>query len=464
MGFYVIISSIIFPLNKMNEKNSPNKLGTEKIGKLLWEFSVPAIITTTATSLYNIIDRIFIGQGVGPMAIAGLALTFPLMNLAAAFGSLVGIGAATMVSIRLGQKDIDGATNTLGNSVFLNIVIGIIYTVVMLIFLEPILFYFGASNETMPYAKDFMRIILAGNIFTHLYLGLNNIIRASGYPKKAMIVTLLTIAMNIILAPVFIFGLGWGIKGAALATVCAQFTGTLWAVVHFSNKKSYVRFMRGHFKPKLKIISDIFSIGMSNFIMFVSMSIVIVVMNMILEKYGGDFAIGAFGIVSAIQGLFAMIVLGFNQGMQPIAGYNFGAQQFDRVKTVFRKTVIAGIAVTSFGFLVSQIFPGMIASAFTSDDKMIKLTSTGLHLIFAVYPIVGFQMVTSNLFQSIGYARVSIILSLSRQVIFFLPALLILSNMFQLNGAWLATPVADILSTLLTFFILKDQMRKIGRN
>ncbi len=448
----------------MNEKNSPNKLETEKIGKLLLEFSVPAIVTTTATSLYNIIDRIFIGQGVGPMAIAGLALTFPLMNLAAAFGSLVGAGASTMVSIRLGQKDKDGATNILGNSVFLNVVIGIIYTVVMISFLEPILYFFGASDQTLPYAKDFMQIILIGNIFTHLYMGLNNIIRASGYPRKSMTVTLITIGVNIILAPLFIFGFRWGIRGAALATVCAQFTGTLWAIIHFCSKSSYVRFMSGHFKPKIKIILDIFSIGMSTFIMFISLSLVIIIMNMTLEKYGGDYAIGAFGIVSAIQGLFAMIVLGFNQGMQPIAGYNFGAQQIDRVKLVFRKTVIAGIAVTTFGFLVSQIFPGMIASAFTSDDKMIKLTSTGLHLIFAVYPIVGFQMVTSNLFQSIGYARVSIILSLSRQVIFFLPTLIILSNLFQLNGAWLATPVADILSTLLTYFILKDQMKKIGRN
>ncbi len=448
----------------MNDKSSPNKLETEKIGKLLWEFSVPAIITTTATSLYNIIDRIFIGQGVGPMAIAGLALTFPLMNLAAAFGSLVGAGASTMVSIRLGQKDKDGATNILGNSVFLNVVIGIIYTVVMISFLEPILYFFGASNQTLPYAKDFMQIILLGNIFTHLYMGLNNIIRASGYPRKSMAVTLITIGVNIILAPLFIFGFRWGIRGAALATVCAQFTGTLWAIIHFCSKSSYVRFMSGHFKPKIKIILDIFSIGMSTFIMFISLSLVIIVMNMILEKYGGDFAIGAFGIVSAIQGLFAMIVLGFNQGMQPIAGYNYGAKQYERVKIVFKKTIFAGISVTSFGFIISQLFPDLIASVFTNDWKLIELTSTGLHLIFAVYPIVGFQMVTSNFFQSIGYARVSIILSLSRQVIFFLPALIILSNLFQLNGAWLATPAADILSTLLAYFILNDQMRKIGRN
>ncbi len=446
----------------MSDENSPNKLGTEKIGKLLWEFSVPAIITTTATSLYNIIDRIFIGHGVGPMAIAGLALTFPLMNLAAAFGSLVGTGAATMVSIRLGQKDKDGATNILGNSVFLNFVIGIIYTIVMLTLLEPILYFFGASKETLPYAKDFMQIILAGNIFTHLYMGLNNIIRASGYPKKSMVVTLLTIGVNIILAPLFIFAFKWGISGAAFATVCAQFTGTLWAVIHFSRKNSYVRFRRGHFKPKVKIILDIFSIGMSTFIMFISLSLVIIVMNMILEKYGGDFAIGAFGIVSAVQGLFAMIVLGFNQGMQPIAGYNYGAKQFERVKMVFRKTIIAGISVTSFGFIISQLFPYFIASAFTSDRNLIELTSTGLHLIFAVYPIVGFQMVTSNFFQLIGHARVSIILSLSRQVIFFLPALIILSHLFQLNGAWLATPAADILSTLLAYFILKHQIKKIG--
>lgn len=449
-------------MNNISDKNSPNKLETEKIGKLLWEFSVPAIITTTATSLYNIIDRVFIGQGVGPMAIAGLALTLPLMNLAAAFGSLVGSGAATMVSIRLGQKDKDGATNILGNSVFLNVVIGIIFTIVMFLFLDPVLYFFGASKETLPYAKDFMQIILLGNIFTHLYMGLNNIMRASGYPRQSMITTLLTIGINIILAPLFIFEFKWGIKGAALATVCAQVFGTVWAVIHFCKKSSYVRFMKGHFKPKIKIIYDIFSIGMSNFIMFISMSLVIIIMNMILEKYGGDFAIGAFGIISGIQGLFAMIVLGFNQGMQPIAGYNYGAKQFDRVKSVFKKTVLAGIIVTCFGFLISEIFPHYIASAFTSNQNLIEVTITGLRLIFAVFPIVGFQMVTSNFFQSIGYARISIILSLSRQVIFFLPSLIILSYFFQLNGAWLATPAADILSTLLAYFILKHQMKKIG--
>ena len=446
----------------MPDQSSPHVLGTEKIIKLLFEYSIPAIIATTTSSLYNIIDRIFIGHGVGPLAISGLALTFPLMNLSAAFGSLVGAGASTMVSIRLGEKDKQGATHILGNAFFLNVVVGIVFAIVMISFLDPILFIFGASKDTLPYAKEFMQIILGGTIFTHLYLGLNSIMRASGYPRQAMVTTLLTVVINLGLAPLFIFGFKWGIRGAAIATVCAQIFGTVWVIIHFTRKSSYVRFLKGYFRPRLKIIRDIFSIGMSTFIMFTCASLIVIIMNIKLAKYGGDFAIGAYGIIASFANLFVMIVLGFNQGMQPIAGYNFGARQFNRVKEVFRNTVIAGVCVTSFGFLLIQLFPEMLASAFTSNKELIKIATTGMHFSFALFPIVGFQMVTSSFFQSIGYAKISIVLSLSRQVIFLIPALLILPGIFGLNGAWIAVPSADIFASALTYFVLHRQLKKMN--
>ena len=331
-----------------------HELGSEKIGKLLVSYSVPAITATAAASLYNIIDRVFIGQGVGPMAISGLALTYPLMNITAAFGSLVGVGAGTMVSIRLGRYDRKGATMFLGNAVMLNLVLSVSVAVTTLVFLKPILFALGASEETYPFARDFMQVILAGNIFTHLYLGLNNIMRASGYPGKAMITTLMTVAVNLLLAPLFIFVFDWGIRGAAFATVVAQMTGTVWVVNHFLRAKSFVHFLPGYFKLKKLIISDIFSIGMSNFIMLLTASMVNLIMNLSLKKYGGDFAIGAFGIIVSIATLIIMIVFGFNQGMQPIVGYNYGAGKMQRVLQTYRYTLIAGICVTTTGFLLVQ--------------------------------------------------------------------------------------------------------------
>ncbi|MCK9616743.1 MAG: MATE family efflux transporter [Lentimicrobiaceae bacterium] len=445
----------------MPDKNSPNILGTEKIGRLLMKYSIPAIIATAASSLYNIIDRIFIGHGVGPMAISGLALTFPLMNLAAAFGSLIGVGAATMVSIRLGQRNREGATAFLCNAFILNIIISIVYAVVMFIFLDDVLYAFGASKVTLPYARNFMQIILAGNIFTHLYFGLNNIMRASGYPTKAMITTLLTVAVNLVLAPLFIFVFKWGIRGAATATVCAQMVGTAWVFIHFMSKSSYVHFAKGYFKLKMKVILDIFSIGMSNFLMLICATLVTIIMNISLAHYGGDYAIGAFGIINSIGGLFAMIVLGFNQGMQPIAGYNFGARQFDRVIRVFKATLIAGTSVTIFGFLLAEIIPHFLANAFTSDQQLIHLATVGMRISIVMFPIVGFQMVTTNFFQSIGKAKISIFLSLSRQVLFLIPALLLLPHFFGLNGVWAALPSADFSSSLITLMVLQYQIKKI---
>ena len=445
----------------MTKRGTTNELGTEKIGKLLLQYSVPAIIATAAASLYNIIDRIFIGQGVGALAISGLALTYPLMNITAAFGAMVGVGASTMVSIRLGQNDRKGATLILGNAVMLNIILGLAVALVALIFLEPILYSLGASKNTLPYAKQFMQIILLGNIFTHLYLGLNNIMRASGYPNKAMVTTLITVAVNLVLAPVFIFVFKWGIRGAAFATVCAQLIGTVSVVLHFLKTDSFVHFLPGYIKLKKKIIKDIFSIGMSNFFILISGSIVISITNLSLRKYGGDFAIGAFGIINSMANLAVMIVIGFNQGMQPIVGYNFGARQISRVIRTFKLTLFAGTSVTCFGFLFAECFPKLIASAFTTNNELIDLAAKGMKLNLMMFPLVGFQIVTSNFFQSIGKAKISIFLSLTRQVLFLIPALLILPHFIGLKGVWLGAPTADFISSLLTLLVLLWQIKKL---
>jgi putative MATE family efflux protein len=435
-------------------------LGRAGIGKLLAQYSLPAIIGNSAASLYNIVDRVFIGHGVGPMAISGLALTLPLMNLAAAFGAMVGVGGSALVSIRLGEQRKGEAQAILGNTVFLNLALGSAFSVLALIFLDQVLFVMGASPRTLPYAREFMQIILAGNIFTHLYLGLNNVMRASGYPRKAMLTTLLTVGINIVLAPLFIFVFGWGIRGAAMATVCAQAAGAVRSVLHFIRKDSCVRFCPGCFRPDPKIIRDIISVGMSNFAMLFCSSFVAVAYNMQLARHGSDYAIGAFGIVNSLANLSVMVAAGLNQGMQPIAGYNFGARRFDRVTRVFRLAVMAATCITTLGFVMGEVFPQVVARAFTNDRELIGQSVIGLRYTFAVFPLVGFQMVTSSFFQSIGKAWISMLLSLSRQALFLIPCLLILPGFFGLGGVWLSGPAADFTASLVTLVLLKTRFRR----
>ncbi len=443
----------------MSKERNANELGSEGIGKLILKYSIPAIVATAAASLYNIIDRIFIGQGVGPMAISGLALTFPLMNILAAFGALVGVGSSAMVSIRLGRHDRRGATMILGNAVMLNLLLSITISALTFIFLEPILYALGGSKETIPYAKEFIQVILVGNVFTCQYLGLNNIMRASGYPEKAMVTTLLTVLSNLILAPVFIFAFNWGIRGAAMATVISQIVGTIWVVAHFTKIESFLHFLPGYMRLQKNIIKDIFSIGMSTFIMLFFASVVTSIINLSLKKYGGDYAVGSFGIVNSIAGLVVMVVLGFTQGMQPIVGYNYGAKKMPRVLRAFKLTVFAGICVTTFGFLIAELFPRLISSAFTTNEELIGLAATGMRLNLLMFPFVGFQMVTSNFFQSINKAKISIILSLSRQVLFLIPALLVLPHFWGLNGVWLSGPVSDLSATIVAIVLLRSQMK-----
>lgn len=440
----------------MSVKNSPQALGSDNIGKLLIQYSLPAIIATAASSIYNIVDRIFIGQGVGPYAISGLALTLPLMNIFAAFGAMIGIGASTMVSIYMGQKNQDDAVRTLGNAFVLNIIVSIITSFFGFLFLDEILISMGASQNTLPYAREFMQIALIGNLFVHVYLGLNHIMRASGFPQKSMYITLTTVAINITLAPIYIFVFKWGIRGAALATLCGQVVGTIIVFRHFTQTNRPLHFAQGCFQLKGKIVSNIFSIGLANFMMLLCASLVAVIMNRSLFRYGGDFAIGAFGIINSLLNLIAMVVAGFNQGMQPIAGFNFGARQLDRVKQVFKLTLVCGTSVTMLGFIAGELCPRFMSSLFTTDNQLIELSAHGMRIAMAAFAIVGIQMVTSNFFQSIGRPKIAIVLSMTRQLIFLIPLLLIMPHVgnLGLTGVWLSMPLSDTFAAITTVGVL----------
>ena len=444
----------------MTAQKTPTALGTESIGKLLMQYAVPAIIAMTASSLYNMVDSIFIGHGVGTMALSALALTFPLMNLGAAFGALVGVGAATLISVKLGQKDYDTAQRVLGNVFVLNILLGLAFTVIVFPFLNPILYFFGGSDETVEYARQFMEIILLGNVVTHLYLGLNAVLRASGHPKQAMYATIATVAINTILAPIFIFMFDWGIRGAAIATVSAQVIALLWQLKQFNNANELLHFRRGIFRLKRKIVFDSLAIGMSPFLMNLAACLIVILINQGLKKSGGDLAIGAFGIVNRLVFIVVMIVMGLNQGMQPIAGYNFGAKLYDRVNKVLKLTIIYATCVTTFGFLVGMLAPNLVVGIFTSDAELTELSATGLRITVMFFPIIGFQMVTSNFFQSIGMAGKAIFLSLTRQMLILLPCLLILPHFFGVAGVWYSMPVSDLLASLIALVMLVYQFRK----
>ena len=442
------------------------ELGTERIRKLLMQYAVPAVVAMTASSLYNMVDSIFIGHGVGPLAISGLALTFPLMNLAAAFGSLVGVGAATLISMRLGQRDYATAQRVLGNVVMLNLLLGVGFGLVALLFLDPILYFFGASDATIGYAREYMTVILLGNVITHMYLGLNSVLRASGHPRKAMYATINTVIINTILDPIFIYGFGWGIRGAAIATVLAQIISLVWQFRLLSDCSELIHFRRGIYRLR-RIVRDVLAIGMSPFLMNLTACFIVILINKGLKTYGGDLMIGAYGIVNRLAFVFVMIVMGVNQGMQPIAGYNFGAQQYDRVLRVLKLTIVCAVGITTAGFLVGEFAPRLAVSLFTSDEKLIRLSVEGMRIVFVFFPIIGFQMVATNFFQSIGMAGKAIFMSLSRQLLFLMPGLLFLPRFFEVStpwdgswGVWCAMPLSDFLATVVAFFMLTHQLRK----
>lgn len=441
----------------------PLELGTEKIGKLLKQYALPAIIAQTASSLYNMVDSIFIGQGVGPMAISGLAVTFPLMNLSTAFGTLVGAGAATMLSVLLGQKNYKAANKVLGNVVSLNIIIGLVFMAIALIFIDPILYFFGASENTLPYAKEYISIILIGNVVTHLYFGLNAAMRSSGNPKKAMGLTIFTVVFNTILDPIFIFVLDMGIAGAAWATVIAQTIAMLVVLHHFNDKTRPFHFEKGILRLDMRVAKDSLSIGMGPFLMNAAACLVTLFINQQLRKYSGDLGIGAYGICNRFIFMFIMICMGLNQGMQPIAGYNYGARQYSRVKEVFWKTAKLAMVMTTLCFIFGMFFPETAVGIFTHDKELVELSAKALRINVLVFPIVGFQMIATNFFQSLGMVRKSVILSLSRQILFLLPLLYALPLWFGANGVWMSFPISDALATLLTVFMLGRLFKKFSQ-
>ena len=448
----------------MADKSSvPVELGTEKIGRLLKQYALPAIIAQTASSLYNMVDSIFIGQGVGPLAISGLAVTFPLMNLSVAFGTLVGAGAATMLSVLLGQKNYKAANKVLGNVVTLNIIIGLIFMGVTLMFLDPILYFFGASENTLPYAKEYITIILIGNVITHLYFGLNAAMRSSGNPKKAMALTIFTVVFNTILDPIFIFVFDLGIAGAAWATVIAQVVATFVVLRHFSDRSRAFHFEKGLFKLDMRVAKDSLAIGLGPFLMNAAACLVTLFINQQMRDYSGDLGIGAYGICNRLIFMFIMICMGLNQGMQPIAGYNYGAKQYSRVKEVFWITAKFGTIVTLICFAVGMFIPRIAAGIFTHDEALLDMSAEGLKILTLGFPVVGFQMIGTNFFQSLGMVKKSIILSLSRQILFLLPLLYALPLWYGANGVWMSFPISDVLSALLTALLLRRLFRKFNK-
>jgi len=448
----------------MQSKSSiPTELGTEKIGVLLKQYALPAIIAQTAASLYNMVDSIFIGQGVGPLAISGLAVTFPLMNLSTAFGTLVGAGAATMLSVLLGQKNYKAANKVLGNVVSLNVIIGLIFMVSALVFIDPILYFFGASENTLSYAKEYMKIILYGNIITHLYFGLNAAMRSSGSPKKAMGLTIFTVILNTILDPIFIFVFDMGIAGAAWATVLSQTVAMFVVLHHFNSKERAFHFEKGIFRLDMRVAKDSLAIGMGPFLMNAAACLVTLFINQQLRKYSGDLGIGAYGICNRFAFMFIMICMGLNQGMQPIAGYNYGARSYSRVKEVFWKTAKLAMGMTTICFIFGVFFPKTAVSIFTHDEQLVEMSARALRITTLVFPIVGFQMISTNFFQSLGMVRKSVILSLSRQILFLLPLLYSLPLTFEADGVWMSFPISDTLATLLTIFMLGRLFSKFNR-
>ena len=464
MGFFPLALILFVPLQaKKSYNTSFLELGQAPVGRLLVKYATPAVVAMTASSLYNIIDAVFIGQGVGALAIAGISLTFPVMQLTGAFGAMVGVGAATLLSVKLGERDYDTARRILGNVLVMNVVMGVAIAALMLLFIDPILYFFGAGEETISYARDFMRVILYGNVVTHLYLGLNALLRSASHPKRAMVATIYTVLINVVLAPLFIYGFHWGIKGAAWATVLSQTIVLFWQFKMFSRKDELLHFQRGIYRLRRSIVGQSLAIGMSPFLMNLCACMITVVINWSLAHYGGDMEIASYGIVNRLAFLFLMVVIGLNQGMQPIAGYNYGARLYGRLHEVLTRTITMATCVMTFGFLLGMFVPQLCARAFTTDPELIMRVAHDMRIQLLAFPIIGFQIVTTNFFQCIGMPGKSIFLSLSRQLIFLLPPLLILPRLIGSDGIWWSMPISDTLATFTTAYLFFRQMKKFKR-
>ena len=447
----------------MDNKQSALELGQKPVGRLLMQYALPAIVAMTASSLYNIIDRAMIGQLVGPEAIAGLGITFPFMNLSAAFGAAVGIGASTCISVKLGQKDYKRAELLLGNTVTLNLIIGFSFMAVCLAFLDPILYFFGASDVTLPYARQFMVVILLGNMVTHMYFGMNALLRAVGKPRHAMYATLFTVACNIVLVVLFVWLFRWGIRGAALATVTSQSVALCWQIWIFSDKKELLHLKRGIYRLRGALVRNIIAIGISPFLMNATACIVVIFMNNQFVHYGGDMAVGAYSIANSVAMMFFMFVMGMNQGMQPIVGYNYGAEKYDRMFRCLWLTIAVATAILLVGWGMSMLFPRQIARVFTTDQTLINIASRGIRLNMMVFFVVGSQAVITNFFQCIGKVKVSIFLSLSRQLILLIPLAYVLPLFLGLDGVWYSMCISDFGSFAMTIPLLLWYLKKIKK-
>lgn len=451
-------------INNDSKQSTLNRLATGSVGRLLWDYSVPTVVGLLVMSLYNVVDRIFIGRGVGAEAISGLAITFPVMNLTTALGVLVGAGATARVSIYLGRKDLHSASEVLGNALILLIINATIYISIFGIFIDPILRAFGASDATIPYARDFILWLLPGLLMTNLAFGFNNIMRASGYPMRAMLTMILGALVNLALAPLFIFVFGLGIKGAAIATDIAMGCSMIFVMAHFMRRDVTLRFTKGIYRLRWHIVIGIISIGAAPALVNAAACFINVIINNSLSHYGGDLAIGAAGIFSTYTSLIVMIIIGICQGMQAIVGYNYGAGNLDRLKRTYWLAVAISTAICVAGSLFGLCFPSLIAKAFTSDSFLIDVTTDCLSHALLAFSVVGFQIVSTTFFQSIGSVGKSIFLSLARQVIFLIPLLLILPDRIGLTGVWLSFPGSDILATVVTAVLITIEFRRIGHD
>ncbi len=445
----------------MDHQQSALELGSKPVGQLLMQYAMPAIVAMSASSLYNIIDRAMIGQMVGPEAIAGLGITFPFMNLSGAFGAAVGVGASTCISVKLGQRDYKTAEHLLGNTVTLNLIIGFLFMAVCLLFLDPILRFFGASDVTLPYAREFMVVILLGNMITHMYFGMNAVLRAAGKPRHAMYATLFTVACNIVLVVAFVWWFRWGIRGAALATVTSQTLALCWQMWVFSDKNELLHLRRGIYRLKADLVRNIVAIGISPFLMNVTSCVIVIFMNNQFVRYGGDMAVGAYSIANSVVMMFFMFVMGMNQGMQPIVGYNYGAEKYDRMFRCLWLTIAVATAILLAGWALSMLFPQQIARIFTTDATLIELSARGIRIAMLVFFVVGSQAVITNFFQCIGKVKVSIFLSLSRQLFILLPMAYVLPLFWQLDGVWFSMPASDFASFAMTIPMLWWYMKRL---
>ena len=445
----------------MDNMKATLELGTKPVGRLLWQYALPAIVAMTASSLYNIIDRAMIGQVVGPEAIAGLGITFPFMNLSAAFGAAVGVGSSTCISVKLGQKDYKTAEHLLGNTVTLNLIVGFLFMVVCLVFLNPILRFFGASDATLPYAREFMIIILLGNMITHMYFGMNAVLRAAGKPRHAMYATLFTVGMNILLVVAFVWWFRWGIRGAALATITSQTLALCWQMWVFSDKRELLHLKRGIYRLESQLVKNIIAIGISPFLMNVTSCIIVIFMNNQFVRYGGDMAVGAYSIANSMAMVFFMFVMGVTQGMQPIVGYNYGAEKFDRMLRCLWLAIAVATSILLVGWALAMLFPWQIARIFTTDPTLLDMSARGIRLDMLVFPITASQAVITNFFQCIGKVKISIFLSLTRQLLMLLPLAYLLPLWMDLDGVWYSMPASDFGSFVMTWPLLLWYLKKL---